>query len=72
MTPIVYHFVMTSTRMTANLKPTFVRCESREQALESAQNLFHQGAANENFGCLKVFSDGSVDYESFSEIMLQF
>lgn len=72
-TPIGFHYHYLSDAMIINgtTKPNMIRVNSKDQALEQAKKdyLENQDAA---FGCLTVFSDGSISQEFFSKNDLEF
>ncbi len=75
-TPISYYATTLTTQMIldGNCKPTLVRCESAERALEFAKEQVAMGydKYETTFSCLTVFSDGSISQQFYSVNDLEF
>jgi hypothetical protein len=72
-TPIGYHYHFLSDKMIINgtIKPNMIRVISKDQALEQAKKDYLENQ-DATFGCLTVFSDGSISQEMFTQSDLEF
>ena len=66
-----YHFLSDEMIVNGMIKPNMIRVISKDQALEQAKKDY-LGNPNAAYGCLTVFSDGSVSQEFFSKMQLEF
>lgn len=75
-TPVSYYVTTLTTQMIldGNCKPTLIRCESAERALEFAKEQVAMGMDKyeTTFSCLIVFSDGSISQQFYSVNDLEF
>jgi hypothetical protein len=66
-----YHYLSDKMIINGTTKPNMIRVISKDQALEQAKKDFLEDR-DATFGCLTVFSDGSVSQEMFTQSDLEF